>query len=531
MGARAIGRGSANVVGVQDGTAIHYNPAALAKIRGTTLMYNHTLMFHNTSFQRAPVGAGLDDPAQAWGDNAGATFDEATSDTKLFPILGTLAVTTDFGLDNWTFAAGAFGPNGVGRQDYPDYGPQSFMLTELDVLVAYYVLGAAWKYKDIFGVGATVHYADLIQLKYGIVTDSTVTPGLAPIPDEASTQLISELDLKDRTGATAQIGFWYRPHERIELGLSSRFVPIFWKPTGGINVDKDTLVTEELSVEMEKLVLPAIVRGGVRYIHDNGKRQWFDLELDAVYESWSLVESFDLNIDGQLNGQEIQDIEIDKQWRDTVSVRLGGDVNVLPPYLTLRAGGFFETAATPKNYTNLDFPSFNRGGVGVGFSAGAKGAYFTVGYTHVFQETRNIEELTGKVFQERPLRPCPDNCNGASGVPANAGRFVSSFDLLAFGIDLRFREMLAGRRERKARAKGNGKEPSPSKSAPAQPAQPAEDPAVESLDGPEPRPQPQPAADPAPTPDDPDPSESASPDATPSVAGPSMGLIGMWQRR
>ena len=457
LGARGIGRGGANVVGVSDGTAIHYNPGALAKFRGTNVMYNHGLMFHDTRFQRAPLGEGLDDPAAAWGMDAGTTFPEARSRRRLFPILGTLAVTTDFGkLENWTFAAGVFGPNGVGRLDFPDYGPQSFALTELNVLVVFYTLGAAWKFKDKFGIGATVHYADMIQLRYGLVADSTFTEGLNPIPDSESTQLITTLDLKDRTSATAQLGLWYRPHQRVELGLSSRFIPVYFKPEGGVVVDKDTLVTREVTAKTS-LTLPAIVRGGIRYIHDTGQREWFDLELAAVYESWRLVDNFTVEFDGQISGQELQTVVLPKNWKDTVSVRLGGDVNVVPKYLTLRAGGFFETAAAENNFSHIDFPSFRRGGIGVGFSAGAKGAYFTVGYMHVFQEKREVTERTGKVFQQRPLAPCPDRCNMLSGVPATAGTFTSRYDLLTFGIDLKFREMLEGRRKRKAEQKAKEK--------------------------------------------------------------------------
>ncbi|MBV1858139.1 MAG: outer membrane protein transport protein [Nannocystaceae bacterium] len=445
MGARALGRGAANVVGAQDGTAIHYNPGSLAKMRGTTVLYNHGLMWQHTQYSRAAL-------SEAWGDDAGTTFDPVSPENNLFPYLATLVVTSDFGLDNWTFAAGVYGPNGFGKQSYPSYGPQAFMLTELDVLLAYYTLGAAWKWKDVFGIGAVVQYADLMRLDYGVLSDSVVTTGLSPVSDPASTQLVTNIELKDRTAATAQIGAWYRPHQRFELGFSSRFVPVYFNPKGGVSVDKETLVTEEIKVEMD-LTLPIVVRGGLRYIHDTGTREWFDIELDAVYESWSMLKSFDLNVQGQLNGQELQELNIAKSWKDTVSVRLGGDVHPLPPYLTLRTGAFFETAAAPKNFSNLDFPSFQRFGVGGGFTAGAKGAYLTVGYMHVFQEDRTVSEEFGKVFGQRPLRPCPSGCDGLSGVPGNAGKFKTGYDLLTVGIDLRFQELLADRRAKRSKPK------------------------------------------------------------------------------
>jgi long-chain fatty acid transport protein len=470
VGSRGLGRGGANVVGVQDISAVHYNPAALAKMRGTTITWNQTLVFHDTTFARAPLGQGLPDPAAAWGADAGTEFPLAESSDKFFPLGVMAGVHSDFGLENWTFAAALHGPQSVGRLDYPDYGPQSFQLTSLDALLAYYTVGAAWKWRDKVGVGATVTYVDLIHLRYALVVDSTVTPGLSPLPDAASTQLITELDLEDRANATAGLGIWYRPHERVEIAASSRIIPVFLEPEGTVNVDKPELVSDDLSARL-KMQLPAIVRGGVRYIHDTGEREWFDLELDAVYENWASTKRYDIDFEGTINGQPVGDVSLVKNWRDTVSIRLGGDFNAIPEYLTVRAGGFFETGAMQKNYSHVDFPSFHRGGFGGGFSAGARGVYFTAGYQFVLQEKRTITELAGKVFQERPLSQCPEECGGASGVPANAGTFESRYHILSLGLDLRFRELLAKRRERRQKAK----EATPPQAADAAPADAAGD--------------------------------------------------------
>lgn len=462
-GARAAGRGGAFTVGASDLTALHYNPGALAKFRGTTFLYNHSLVFHNTRFQRAPL-------SDAWGADAGTEFPEASNGERLFP-LGLFAVlATDFGLENWTFAAGVYGPSAVGKHNYPAYGPQSFMLTNMDIVMAYYTLGAAWKLRDVFGIGLTVQYVDMMRMRYGLVTsaDAPGTP-LDPLASSESSQLVTELDLKDRTAATAQLGLWYRPHRRIEVGAATRFVPVFLRPSGTVNVDKETLVSDDVRAEMG-LTLPATARAGVRYIHPhkNGEDELFDLELDVFYENWSTIDAYVMKFEGRLNGQEIRDVRIDKNWRDTVSLRLGGDINVIPNHLTLRAGGFWESGAAPKNYSNLDFPSFNRGGFGAGVTGGARGIYLTVGFMQVFQERRQIEELYGKVYQQRPIAPCPDFCNDLSGVPANAGTFRSNFQLLNLGIEVRFAELL-GRRERRA--------PSPEPAAPA--ARPAPEPSTE----------------------------------------------------
>lgn len=479
IGSRALGRGGANVVGVNDPTALHYNPGSLAKLRGTRLLYNHSLIWHDTRFTRAPL-------SDAWGDDAGTTFPTARNAKSLFPLGLFLALSSDFGLKNWTFAGGVYGPHSVGKHDYSEYGPQSFMLTDMNVLMVYYSLAAAWKHKDKFGIGVTAQYVDLLQLDYSLVIDSTFTEGLDAVPDGDSTQLTSKLKLKDRTGGTAIVGMWYRPHRRVELGLAGRVVPVFLKPKGTMEVDKPTLVTDDIRVTMP-LTLPAYVRGGARYIHETKGREWFDVELMAQWENWSTIKTYDVQVEGRISGQEVSDLSLAKQWRDTVSVRLGGDVNVIPGHLTLRAGGYFESAATPNAYSHLDFPSFRRGGLGAGLTAGARGFYGTVGFLHVFQEARQVDELSGKVFQQRPLRPCPDRCGGASGVPANAGRFTSRYEILSLGIELRFAELLG-----KRRAKHKERETADPHRSPTAPAVRSAEPelAPEPALAPEPEPEP-----------------------------------------
>lgn len=454
-GARAVGRGGSYVVGVSDATAIYYNPGALSKQRGTQFLYNHNLVFHDVRFQRAPL-------SDAWGDDAGTSFPEAKNGENLFPLGLFAAASSDFGLENWQFGLGVFGPPAVGKHDYPAYGPQSFMLTKMNVLMAFYSATISWKYKDWFGIGVTGQYADLLSMEYGLVTDGTLLNTLSPVPDDTTQQLTTTLNLKDRTSGTAIVGLWGRPHRRVELALAARVIPVFFNATGSVEVDKETLVTGDVTVELP-LVLPAKVRGGVRYIHPDPKNpeaDLFDIELGAYWENWSVLEALQPELTGQISGQDLGTLDIRKEWRDTVSLRLGGDFNVLPAFsgksgakhpvsLTLRAGASYESAAANTNYSHLDFPSFARAGVSGGASLGWHGVYLTLGYMHVFQEKREVTEEFGKQFQERPLRPCPDLCDGFSGVPANAGTFTSRFDILSLGFDIKFRELLGDRRKRK----------------------------------------------------------------------------------
>lgn len=452
QGARAVGRGGAFAVGVDDLTALHYNPGKLALLRGTRLAYSHNLTFHDTRFRRATL-------SDAWGMDAGTTFSAARDREKLFALAPFFVLASDFGLENWAFAIGAYGPSAIGKHDYGEYGPASFMITDTDVVLAYYSVAAAWKLRDVFGLGVTLQYVDMPRMDYGMVVDATTTtaPPFNPVPIDPddpddprpSTQMITKLRLKDRTGFTALAGLWYRPHQRIELGLAGRVVPVFLKPKGPVDTDQDELAPEGLRASM-KLTLPAQLRGGIRYIHPFKGRELFDVELNAFWENWSVIDEYKMNFKGRINGMTIAPLVLEKNWKDTVAVRLGGDVNVIEDVLALRLGGFWESGAAPEEYSHLDFPSFMRGGISGGVTGGYRGVNLTVGYMHIFQEDREVTELESKVFQQRPTRPCPDFCNDFPGVPANAGTFRSRFDILALMLDIDFNTLIGPRKNRKA---------------------------------------------------------------------------------
>lgn len=449
-----MGRAGAYAVAAADPTALHFNPGKLATLRGTRLAYSHNLTFYDITFDRQTL-------PDYWGaPYAGTSFEAERDDERLFALAPFLVVSSDFGLENWGFALGVYGPSALGKHSFRPYGPTSFQMTKMDVVMAYYSAAVAWKFRDVFGLGVTLQYVDTPRMDYGMIVDSTTADGLTPAPDDTSTQMETILRLSDRTGFTALVGLWGRPHRRVELGVGGRIVPVFLSLRGKVDVDKPELVSDDLRAKMD-LTLPVQLRGGVRYLHPWRDRELFDVELDVVWENWSTIDAYDITFSGRINGQEVPPLSIDKKWKDTVAVRLGGDVTAVPNHLWFRLGGGYESAAVPKAYSHVDFPSFHRGTFAFGATGGGRGVYLTVGYMHIFQERRTISEVESKVYQVRPLAPCPDRCaGGVSGVPANAGVFSSRYDILSVMLDVNFNALFEGvgrrRKGRKQRPKGAG---------------------------------------------------------------------------
>jgi long-subunit fatty acid transport protein len=476
-GARALGRGGAYAVGAKDLTAMHYNPATMAKFRGTRIMISHNSIHQGMEFSRNPIADGWTQ-GPSGPDVGGTTFDPVTNATPWFLLGGFAVISSDFGLDNATFYMGMHGPSAVGRHSYPDYGPQAFQLTKMNVLTVFYHLGGAWKYhskkknRDVFGIGGSIAYAQLPNMEYGLLVDnsqlSSTDPSdfsiFRPLPSEdpMDVQGVTTLTLKDMTGISGNLGLWYRPLEQLELGLAGRVIPTNFSPEGGLTLEtndpNDDVGVEQVEVKMERVPMPIMLRAGARYIGMKGERELYDIEVDAQWENWAQLDSYEISFDNEPTGLTLFPISMPKNWKNTISVRVGGDYNVVEDHLWVRAGGFFETGAVEDAYAHLDFPSFDRGGVGLGLTAGLPGAEFSLGYQHVFQRTVEVSDVEAKVYQQRPQRPCPEYCGGTDGavqnfgVPANSGTFSSSYDMIGVSVDLNFTEL-----HRRRMAKKSGK--------------------------------------------------------------------------
>lgn len=444
-GARALARGGAFTARADDPSAVALNPGALSKLRGGHFLYSHNLMWSQIRFTREPsqIPARVDygvDPLAPVENEAG-----------VFPLGIMVAATHDFGLEHFTFGLSVYGPNSVGQLEFPTTGGQRYLLTSLDTAVVYTGLSAAWG-NDVLGIGVTAQWAQLPWLRYGVVVDGQ--PGGELNPYASGSDVDALIELSDSFAPTMIAGAWWRPMPQVEVAVAGRLVPVTFDSTGNItlsNVPGQTRFTDEQleiadSSAALEFSLPATARFGIRYRHLSGDEELFDVELDLVYEAWSGLQAFDMDLEGGIvlfANEPTQDVSVPKAWQDSLSVRLGSTVQVIPERLALSLGGYWEQGTTPWNYTHLDFLSLDRFGLGGGVhytqQIGETLALdFSVAYSHVFQEDRRVREPCAKVMQMRPVGSCPGECQGYDGVPANAGTFESSFDQLNLALAVRY---------------------------------------------------------------------------------------------
>ncbi|MBM4355771.1 MAG: hypothetical protein FJ109_18605, partial [Deltaproteobacteria bacterium] len=412
QGARATGRGGAMTVRADDPSAIYYNPAGLARQRGTGFLLSNRVLYSDIEYRRART---LDWSDATHGVPRLVEFDHIRNETPWTWLSPMAALASDLGLDDWAFALGMYAPNAAGRLEYPRFGPQRYMMTGQDVIMLYYTASVAWKYKDLFGLGLSLQYVDVPRFDFSVVVDGNMSPRNV-YPDSSPFDMHVAIRGEDRFGFTGILGAWVKPVRGLEIALAGRFLPVNIRTDSRLEVTADNLATEEQVKVLKgteednrvsfELTFPTQLRGGIRWFFEKGGREIADVELDVQWEMWSQNRSYrlDAGVTTELAGQriDIDQVVIPREFRDTVSIRLGGDVQVVPGRLWLRAGGFYESPAVEPGYAFLDALSFHRLSPGAGLTLRLLGADLSLAYNWIFQVPVVVTEQESKIFQQAP---------------------------------------------------------------------------------------------------------------------------------
>jgi hypothetical protein len=265
-----------------------------------------------------------------------------------------------------------------------------------------------------------------------------------------------------------------------------------WKLRGGIRyASRRVPRTTSAATEVDE--------NGYRVIHDPLSDERWDVELDVEYQmNGRNHEQFLDFVDGSRiyfkpegDAMVPNDITIQKRWKDQVSVRLGGTANVIPGVLGISAGAHYENRGIDPGYMQVDFWPLERVGLHTGVTLRlSRSIDINFSYAHIFQETLVVapppHALRGDIYrpymeggydnnlirandktvgvpfdrftpvgmngqvilEEQPISN-PDgvaalaqNTNTTSmdqpPVITNAGRYRSSFDIIAIGANFHF---------------------------------------------------------------------------------------------
>lgn len=476
FGTVALGRGAAFVARADNLSAFYYNPAGLSKSKGPNLLVGLNMMHSSVDYLRSGAAnpetetvtidgievrnPGLDygrydpfssDPPPEYSSVSlkGAHFPVTLGATPVGLLPSLIFNWGDiFNVEGLSVAAGMIPPTSYAAPTYPKDGAQRYAIREANFLILYPGVGVSYAFNKYIQVGA-VFMSGVALLEQ--------SQAIRPLPQKDDTISYSEdlggdanlkVDVADWFMPTGVIGLLSRPLEWLELGASVK-LPVVIRAKGTAKYTAPELAQPDSAfvAGRDKVVLeqhfPLVVRAGARYVQP----RW-DIELDFIWENWSSLSHFDVKMDAVLDTdaqdpnaalQEMPDSKVLKNFRDTFSVRLGGDFDVLPKVLAIRAGAYYQSSAYPKNNEtfSLDFPYAHQIGLSCGLTWHMMEMVdVNVGYLHVFQPEVNV---TKGIVQQQGL-PMEDE-NGEEkniGNTVNNGTYNVALNLFGLSMEGHF---------------------------------------------------------------------------------------------
>jgi long-subunit fatty acid transport protein len=456
-GARPAGRAGAFTARADDISAVGINPAGLANIGTTLIQLGNRFSYNEHTFTRNST---LD-----WRDTESppyVSFAQVKNKAPwqvLDPLIG---ISTNFGLKDWGFAFAAYSPAGVARESYSQEGGQRYMMVRRNAQLIDYSLSAAWKFKDLFGLGLSLQWIAVPTLDYSLIVNASPFSGENATPVAGGYDAYASVHGHDYFTLNAIVGGWFRAAPFLMFGLSGQVLPSSIetestidvvaksKDVGQIQLTRNGQPANDVSLS---LPLPMTFRAGARYIHHQGKRELFDIELDGVLETWQRVKTFHLDardLSATASGETVAfaDIDVQKQWQNTLGIHLGGDFNVLPDRLTARGGVYYESPVAKPAYANIDFSDGHQLGFALGGSVHAGKVEIAFAYEYRVQPTIRVSDANARVYQSSPGTKCvepytdTDQCNanylGRPSAPANGGEYFAYSHIMSLDGLYRF---------------------------------------------------------------------------------------------
>ena len=541
-GARSVARGGAVAARPEDPMALLHNPAGLAFLpSGSQVILGVDTPLHHMCVQ--PYGyygwgiysAGssefgdplaLDNPTMP---TIGATYattplGQVCNSARVVPI-PQLGVTTRI-TDDLTIGGGLVSPLVVagiqyggldGTQQTP-YGPRptptrySLIAQDADFALAPSI-GGAYRVMPELSVGINVQIA---MLNANTTTIQNNFGGTNP-----STDWYVKAKAKDYFTPSVTLAVHARPRPEWNIMGAFRWVDDF-RGSGELTYETNTFHRGATSgpvpyqnppVKLSEVVvrLPWALTAGVRYAAplpdadcepgpgDPMDTELWDVELDFGYsfnkrasETTASIGQ-DVTVVTRTAGggagsntvplKDLTALNIDRHYKDSASVRLGGSYSVLPRKLAVHAGGFFESRGVDPAYADIDAFAFQRLGFGLGVVVRLGAFDLQGGYGHIFSETLDVAppphqpvesavpgnprsgfdrrvggaigadgSRVGGVVLDDPRAPLPGNADAIAAKTQqsavvtqyqpnrviNAGKYDARFDVVSVGVVYHF---------------------------------------------------------------------------------------------
>lgn len=509
-GSEQLGRGGAWMARASDPLAAFYNPAGLAGQR-TRVTLQANLVFSQTCFKR------FMDPRDTTRDQLvgpDGYFPTVCSDgAPQFPPNLQLAfawrVTPRLGL-----GVAFLAPSGVAKAEWPDTvdvngakapAPQRYMLIKGDALVLTPTVGLGYEPIDGLRLGASFQWG-IASLRFTSAAAAINTDRAVPRDNDIK----AELSAKDLFVPGGTFGAIWSPSDWVDLAgwlkvsksidakgdiktsvnafqpnvLSGARQPIEGNtglPNCGTSGQAPDCKPDAAHVTVP---IPMELKVGVRvhkplarqrgtHVRDPMSQDKWDLEVNFTFAKNSDFQTLGVrlppydNVDSNgtlpVNGLPGSPLpsnnDVPHRYQDVFGVRVGGDYNLVPDKLAVRAGVFVESRAQDPRYQNIDFVGAARFGFSLGGTyrlrlskdpKSTRALELSLGLMHMFAFDRTFTGPGGLPALEGT--PCNAGSSGPpgsglcqDGTPRyrsswaiNLGTIASALTALNFGASYRF---------------------------------------------------------------------------------------------
>ena len=366
--ARGLGLSNAMTAGVNDASAVYYNPAALSEVQGDDLLFSGSYANLQNSVE-----------------NSGRKSTNKHDDNFLASFFANYRIPNS----DFTLGIGTYAPFGLATE-YDRDAFTRFAAINTELKTIYVTPALSWNPSNYFSLGAGLSF---------VHASGVFSRALCLDPISGCTQplgLEGTVRVTDTANAFAyNLGLLVKPTDNLKFGFSYRSrVDLRFD-----NADAKfggTFSTSTVKADVSPLPLPPVINAGLFW---QIMSAW-GAELVYEYTRWSEFKNFTaafspIPIFLPL-GAPIPGFQLPQEWKNTSTLRLGS-YYTLNENWELRGGMAIEQTPVPSKTLNPAIPDADKLTLNAGI--GYKWEKFSVdlGYMAVFYKTRKVtnDELEG----------------------------------------------------------------------------------------------------------------------------------------
>ena len=370
--ARGVGLSNALTAGVNDASAVYYNPAALSEVNGDSILASGTYINIINSVE-----------------NSGQNAVNKRDDNFLASLFANYHIPgTDL-----TVGMGSYTPFGLATTYERDFTRFAAERSELKTI--FVTPAAAWSPSKYFSIGGGLSFVHASALFSRSLCFNSLACTFAPGVGEGRIRLTDTDD-----AFTYNLGALIKPTENWKFGLSYRARTDLRFRGADVKFGGVLGGTPPAKANVNPFPLPPVINAGVFWqITPN-----WGAEFVYEYARWSEFKSLKATfLSGPLPG-----FNLPQDWKNTSTLRLGSYYD-LTQNVELRGGIGIEESPIPNRTLNPAIPSADVLTLNAGIGYKWRQFSFDMGYMAVFYKTRTItnNELEGTSTTGIPFLGAP----------------------------------------------------------------------------------------------------------------------------